>query len=76
MPVERLIKVGSTVLVRSGATISTLTIAYSASDASLQTVSKSSPVGRALLGRKPLDRVTVETPSGQRVYEIVDVLST
>lgn len=74
MPVNRVVQVGSTVVVRSGATISTLTIAHSIKTESMQTVSKSSPVGRALLGHRPMERITVETPSGERVYEIVDVL--
>ena len=34
-------------------------------------VSIGSPIGRALVGRREGDEVTIHTPSGRRVYEIV-----
>lgn len=36
-------------------------------------ISVNSPVGRALLGHKAGEEITVETPSGERRYRIVDV---
>jgi transcription elongation factor GreA len=34
-------------------------------------ISTSSPIGKALLGKKPGDEVTVVTPAGKREYEVV-----
>lgn len=42
-------------------------------DAVNNKISNTSPVGKALLGRKVGDRVEVLTPSGTTVYEIVEV---
>lgn len=36
-------------------------------------ISVSSPLGRAMLGKKPEDEITVQAPGGKRVYEIVDI---
>ncbi len=33
-----------------------------------------SPLGQALLGRKPGDEVTLQAPGGKRVYELVEIL--
>ena len=43
------------------------------SNASLGHLSTSSPLGRALLGRKVGDRVEVHTPSGLKFYEILEI---
>lgn len=40
-------------------------------DVKLRRISNSSPLGRALIGRKVGDDVEVETPSGEKFYEIV-----
>ena len=37
-------------------------------------ISVSSPLGRAILGKKPGDELTLEVPGGRRVYELVDIL--
>ena len=37
-------------------------------------ISISSPLGRAILGKKPGDELTVEAPGGKRVYELVKIL--
>jgi len=37
-------------------------------------ISVSSPVGLALLGKKPGDEAVVQAPGGKRVYEIIDIL--
>jgi len=36
-------------------------------------ISHESPIGLALMGRAPGDKVTVETPGGQTVFEILEV---
>jgi len=33
-----------------------------------------SPLGRAILGKKPGDELTLEVPGGKRMYELVDIL--
>ncbi|MEJ2727181.1 MAG: transcription elongation factor GreA [Deltaproteobacteria bacterium] len=37
-------------------------------------ISVSSPLGRAILGRKPGDELTVEVPGGRRSYELLEIL--
>jgi transcription elongation factor GreA len=37
-------------------------------------ISVSSPLGRAILGKKPGDELTLEVPGGKRIYELVDIL--
>ncbi len=37
-------------------------------------ISISSPLGRAILGKKPGDELTLEVPGGKRVYELVEIL--
>lgn len=44
------------------------------SDIRMGKISVSSPLGRALLGKKPGDEVVLQAPGGKRNYEIVDIL--
>lgn len=37
-------------------------------------ISVSSPLGRAILGKKPGDELTLIVPGGKRIYEFVDIL--
>ena len=37
-------------------------------------ISVSSPLGTALLGKKPGDEVSLQAPGGKRTYEVVDIL--
>ncbi|MDA8138673.1 MAG: transcription elongation factor GreA [Desulfobacteraceae bacterium] len=37
-------------------------------------ISVASPLGKAILGRKPGDEITLEAPGGKRVYELVEIL--
>jgi transcription elongation factor GreA len=37
-------------------------------------ISIASPLGRAMLGRKPGDELVVEVPGGKRAYELVEIL--
>jgi transcription elongation factor GreA len=37
-------------------------------------ISVSSPLGKAILGKKPGDELTVQVPGGKRAYELVDIL--
>jgi len=44
------------------------------SDIRMGKISVSSPLGRALLGKKPGDEVVLQAPGGKRNYEIVEIL--
>ena len=44
------------------------------SDIRMGKISVSSPLGRALLGKKPGDEIVIQAPGGKRNYEIVDIL--
>jgi transcription elongation factor GreA len=44
-------------------------------DASLGMISTSSPIGRALLGKKVGDEVRVTTPAGVRNYEVLELVT-
>ena len=37
-------------------------------------ISISSPLGKAILGKKPGDELTLVVPGGKRMYELVDIL--
>jgi len=37
-------------------------------------ISVSSPLGKALIGKKPGDELILQVPGGKRVYELVDIL--
>lgn len=37
-------------------------------------ISIASPLGRAIVGRKPGDEITLQAPGGRRVYELVEIL--
>ena len=37
-------------------------------------ISVSSPLGRAILGKKPGDEIVLEAPGGKRFYELIEIL--
>ena len=37
-------------------------------------ISVSSPLGRAIIGKKPGDELVLQVPGGKRVYELVEIL--
>ena len=37
-------------------------------------ISVSSPLGQAIIGKKPGDELTLQVPGGKRVYELVEIL--
>ncbi len=44
------------------------------SDINQGRISIASPLGRAIVGRKPGDEITLQAPGGRRVYELVEIL--
>jgi len=45
------------------------------SDVSQGRISVSSPLGKAMIGKEVGDEIVVQTPGGQRRYELVDILA-
>jgi transcription elongation factor GreA len=37
-------------------------------------ISVSSPLGKAIIGKKPGDEINLQTPGGKRSYELVEIL--
>jgi transcription elongation factor GreA len=44
------------------------------SDVSKGLISVSSPLGRAIIGRRPGDEIVLQAPGGKRAYELVEIL--
>jgi transcription elongation factor GreA len=44
------------------------------SDVEKGRISVTSPLGRAILGKKPGDEVVLQAPGGQRCYELIDII--
>ena len=44
------------------------------SDVKAGRISVTSPIGKALIGKKAFDELTVQVPNGKRSYEIVEIL--
>jgi transcription elongation factor GreA len=38
-------------------------------------ISVSSPLGRAIIGKRPGDAIVVQAPGGKREYEIIEILA-
>jgi transcription elongation factor GreA len=71
---EREVRLGSTVSVRDvfGDEEHTI-VSVQEADATHGRISVESPVGQALLGRRPGDRVEVQTPGDCRILTVVDI---
>ncbi len=68
------IEVGSKVTVKKNGNISEYTIVGSnESKPEEGKISNESPIGRALLGKRVGDSITVATPAGQAVYQITKI---
>jgi transcription elongation factor GreA len=44
------------------------------SDIAKGRISVSSPLGKAIIGKKPGDELTLQVPGGKRAYELVDIV--
>ena len=65
---------GSTLIIRDVAKSTKIEyklVTVEEADATKGLISTTSPIGRALLGKKPGDEVTVTTPAGIKEYEVV-----
>ena len=68
---------GSTVLLENidtGENVVYQLVGSDESDIEKGRISVSSPLGRAILGKKPGDEMTLQVPGGKREYELVEIL--
>ena len=68
---------GSTVLlenVETGENVEYQLVGPDESDIEKGRISISSPLGRAILGKKPGDELSLQVPGGKREYELVEIL--
>jgi len=71
---EGKVRIGSTVVLETDGKRKTYEILGSLeSDPSQNRISHSSPLGSALLDRKVGDKVTIQTPRGEKTYFVLDV---
>jgi transcription elongation factor GreA len=66
--------IGSTVVLeRDGETLTLMLVGSAEADLAAGRVSVASPVGRAALGQRPGDTMTVRTPGGEAAYKVLEV---
>ncbi len=58
----------------SGEEVEYMIVGQEESDIKKGRISISSPLGTALLGKRPGDEVVIQAPGGKRNYEIIDIL--
>lgn len=58
----------------SGEEVEYMIVGQEESDIKKGKISVSSPLGTALLGKKPGDEVVIQAPGGKRNYEIIEIL--
>ncbi|BCS95806.1 transcription elongation factor GreA [Desulfoluna limicola] len=76
LPTDRVVFASRFILenVDTGEEVTYQLVGQEESDISLGKVSVSSPLGQAILGKEPGNEVTVLAPSGQKLYELVEIL--
>ena len=68
---------GSTVLIENidnGDSVKYQLVGTDEADISKGMISISSPLGRAIIGKKPGDEINIQAPGGKRTYELVEIL--
>ena len=58
----------------TGETIKYQLVGPDESDIVAGRISVSSPLGRALIGKKPGDEITIQAPGGKREYELIEIV--
>jgi transcription elongation factor GreA len=76
VPKDRVVFASQVILenVDSGEEVEYKLVGPDESDISAGLISVTSPLGRAMLGKKPGDEVVLQAPAGKRVYEVVEIL--
>lgn len=71
---DGIVSLGDTVVVSSGSKEHTFHIVGSIeADPSADRISHDSPLGKALIGAKQGDEVSVATPKGEKIYKVISV---
>jgi transcription elongation factor GreA len=76
VPKDRVVFASQVILenVDSGEEVEYKLVGPDESDVSAGLISVTSPLGRAMLGKKAGDEVVLQAPAGKRVYEVVEIL--
>lgn len=76
VPKDRVVFASQVILenVDSGEEVEYRLVGPDESDIAAGLISVTSPLGRAILGKKPGDEVVLQAPAGKRVYELVEIL--
>lgn len=60
--------------IETGETVEYKLVGPDESDIKEKRISVSSPLGKAILGKKPGDEIRLQAPGGERRYELIDIL--
>lgn len=76
LPKDRAVFASTVVLenIDTGETFEYQLVGPSEADVEKGSISISSPLGKAIIGKKPGDEITLIAPAGRRCYELVDIL--
>lgn len=76
LPKDRVVFASRVILenIDTGNEVSYQLVGPDESDIDKGRISVSSPLGMAMIGKKPGDEVTIQAPGGRRVYELVEIL--
>ena len=76
LPKDRAVFASTVVLenIDTGETVEYQLVGPSEADVEKGSISISSPLGKAIIGKKPGEEITLIAPAGRRSYELVDIL--
>ena len=76
LPKDRAVFASSVVLenIETGENVEYQLVGTDESNIEKGRISVSSPLGKAIIGKRPGDKITLQTPGGKRFYELVDIL--
>ncbi len=76
LPKDRVVFASTVVLenVDTGEMVEYQLVGPEESDIQMGRISISSPLGKAIMGKKPGDEVLLQAPGGKRCYEVVEIL--
>lgn len=76
LPKDRAVFACTVVLenVETGETVEYQLVGPEESDIEAGRISVTSPLGKAIIGKKPGEEIVLNAPGGKRVYELVDIL--
>jgi transcription elongation factor GreA len=76
LPKDRVVFASSVVLenIDTGENVTYQLVGPDESNIEKGRISVSSPLGRAIIGKKPGDEITIEVPGGKRSFELLEIL--